>query len=488
MLEVSDLDAARRFYRDTLGFEETLYGEGREGRYWYLVGDTARLGLWTEQIGPRRRPRRSPRPFRLPGRGRGDRPAAGADRASAGAEVEGPIQLGPGPRDLRHRPRRQRGRVLDPGHGRVHGGRPVRRRARAPSRAPRRTREPGGYFPARARTSSSSADAVARAELRPADSISSRPFPSTRQFHRHQARGGVVVAVGGAICGPGSGGGAWVGRRRRRHRVGPGGVGLRRRVGSGVRTCGWLRAWRRPLQLLARLGASVSRRSLRPPRPWRRSGSPRRAPQPRRRPATRSAACFARSSALITARVSVGARARPLRRLACDRAAPPARADAARIGSLALQAGARRPCAVDVSTAVRLMPLRAVGAVGGGVVIVATGGDRQGNQHRQQRVQALLDDASGHAPGPHRVQVCAQLLELVADPGRLLEAEVLGGGEHLLLQLDDQLLQLLRGLGGALRRGVRRRRRGARDSIARNSVMSEIPFWTVSGVIPCSLL
>ena len=27
-----------------------------------------------------------------------------------------------------------------------------------------------------------------------------------------------------------------------------------------------------------------------------------------------------------------------------------------------------------------------------------------------------------------------------------------------------------------------------RDSIARNSEMSEIPFWTVSGVIPCSLL
>ena len=51
MLEVSDLEAARRFYRDMLGFEETLYGEGREGRYWYLVGETARLGLWTPQVG-----------------------------------------------------------------------------------------------------------------------------------------------------------------------------------------------------------------------------------------------------------------------------------------------------------------------------------------------------------------------------------------------------------------------------------------------------
>ena len=95
VLEVSDLDAARRFYRDVLGFEETLYGEGAEGRYWYLVGETARLGLWTEQVG-------------LAG-GRGGAhvhyafnvPDAGIDRLKnriegAGAEVEGPIQLGPG--------------------------------------------------------------------------------------------------------------------------------------------------------------------------------------------------------------------------------------------------------------------------------------------------------------------------------------------------------------------------------------------------------
>jgi catechol-2,3-dioxygenase len=56
---VSDLEAARGFYRDKLGFEETLYGEGAEGRYWYLVGETARLGLWTEQVG--RPARRTPR-------------------------------------------------------------------------------------------------------------------------------------------------------------------------------------------------------------------------------------------------------------------------------------------------------------------------------------------------------------------------------------------------------------------------------------------
>ena len=95
VLEVSDLDAARRFYRDVLGFEETLYGEGAEGRYWYLVGETARLGLWTEQVG-------------LAG-GRGGAHVHYAfsvadeeiDRLKgrieeAGSGVEGPIQLGPG--------------------------------------------------------------------------------------------------------------------------------------------------------------------------------------------------------------------------------------------------------------------------------------------------------------------------------------------------------------------------------------------------------
>jgi catechol-2,3-dioxygenase len=95
VLEVADLDAARIFYRDVLGFEETLYGEGREGRYWYLVGETARLGLWTEQVG-------------LAG-GRGGAHVHYAfhveeseiDRLlerleQRGAEVEGPIQLGPG--------------------------------------------------------------------------------------------------------------------------------------------------------------------------------------------------------------------------------------------------------------------------------------------------------------------------------------------------------------------------------------------------------
>ena len=95
VLEVSDLEASRRFYRDLLGFEETLYGEGADGRYWYLVGDSARLGIWTEQVG-------------LAG-GRGGAhvhyafhlPDAEIDAMlerlnEAGAETEGPVQLGPG--------------------------------------------------------------------------------------------------------------------------------------------------------------------------------------------------------------------------------------------------------------------------------------------------------------------------------------------------------------------------------------------------------
>ena len=95
VLEVSDLDASRSFYRDQLGFEETLYGEGAEGRYWYLIGESARLGLWTEQVG-------------LAG-GRGGAHVHFAfqvadpeiDRllqriTTRGVEVEGPIQLGPG--------------------------------------------------------------------------------------------------------------------------------------------------------------------------------------------------------------------------------------------------------------------------------------------------------------------------------------------------------------------------------------------------------
>ena len=95
VLEVADLDRAREFYGEVLGLEETRYGEGREDRRWYLVGESARLGIWTPQVG-------------LAG-GQGGAHVHFAfhvaedeiDRiherlTERGAEVEGPIQLGPG--------------------------------------------------------------------------------------------------------------------------------------------------------------------------------------------------------------------------------------------------------------------------------------------------------------------------------------------------------------------------------------------------------
>jgi catechol 2,3-dioxygenase-like lactoylglutathione lyase family enzyme len=95
VLEVADLEASRAFYRDLLGLEETLYGEGREGRCWYLVGESARLGIWTEQVG-------------LAG-GRGgvhvhfafhvedaELELIQARVEARAGQVEGPIQLGPG--------------------------------------------------------------------------------------------------------------------------------------------------------------------------------------------------------------------------------------------------------------------------------------------------------------------------------------------------------------------------------------------------------
>ena len=93
VLEVSNLDAARRFYRDLLGFEETLYGEGRDDRLWYLIGSSARLGLWTPQVGLAggRGGAHVHFAFQLP-RDALD-PLLERLRA-AGVEVEGPIQLG----------------------------------------------------------------------------------------------------------------------------------------------------------------------------------------------------------------------------------------------------------------------------------------------------------------------------------------------------------------------------------------------------------
>ena len=96
VLEVDDLEAARHFYGEVLGFEETLYGEGREGRYWYLIGETARLGLWTPQVGLAggRGGAHVHFAFHLPD----TEIEALAERLEGGtaSQVEGPIQLGPG--------------------------------------------------------------------------------------------------------------------------------------------------------------------------------------------------------------------------------------------------------------------------------------------------------------------------------------------------------------------------------------------------------
>jgi catechol-2,3-dioxygenase len=93
VLEVSDLGRARAFYRDVLGFEETLYGEGREGRYWYLIGDSARLGLWTPQTGLAggRGGAHVHFAFQLP---RAELDGMLKRVRERGVEVEGPVQLG----------------------------------------------------------------------------------------------------------------------------------------------------------------------------------------------------------------------------------------------------------------------------------------------------------------------------------------------------------------------------------------------------------
>lgn len=93
VLEVSELDRARAFYRDVLGFEETLYGEGRKGRYWYLIGDSARLGLWTPQTGLAggRGGAHVHFAFQLPREALDELLERLRER---GAEVEGPVQLG----------------------------------------------------------------------------------------------------------------------------------------------------------------------------------------------------------------------------------------------------------------------------------------------------------------------------------------------------------------------------------------------------------
>jgi len=48
VLEVADLDTAARFYAEVLGLPVQ---QRSEERAWFLVGESARLGLWTPQVG-----------------------------------------------------------------------------------------------------------------------------------------------------------------------------------------------------------------------------------------------------------------------------------------------------------------------------------------------------------------------------------------------------------------------------------------------------
>src|SRR5918997_4150274 len=59
----------------------------------------------------------------------------------------------------------------------------------------------------------------------------------------------------------------------------------------------------------------------------------------------------------------------------------------------------------------------------------------------------------GRLVGLRREQLAAHVTDLVAHAGGVLEAQLLGGGEHLLLELDDRLLELgeRHRLGRALR-------------------------------------
>src|SRR5215210_8569314 len=52
---------------------------------------------------------------------------------------------------------------------------------------------------------------------------------------------------------------------------------------------------------------------------------------------------------------------------------------------------------------------------------------------------------NGSGVGFRLVQLPSQRLDLVAQLGRVLEAEIIGRGEHLLLQLDDRAADLLGG-------------------------------------------
>ena len=86
-------------------------------------------------------------------------------------------------------------------------------------------------------------------------------------------------------------------------------------------------------------------------------------------------------------------------------------------------------------------------------------------------------------------ELAPELLDLVAQLRGVLEPQLLGGGEHLLLERDHELLELARASMPSTSRVPRRRLAGTCGaSSVRNSAMSETPLTIDSGVMPCSSL
>ena len=51
VLEVANLEAATRFYRDVIGLAVVQRWEGERQAVWFDMGDSAALGLWTPETG-----------------------------------------------------------------------------------------------------------------------------------------------------------------------------------------------------------------------------------------------------------------------------------------------------------------------------------------------------------------------------------------------------------------------------------------------------
>ena len=82
----------------------------------------------------------------------------------------------------------------------------------------------------------------------------------------------------------------------------------------------------------------------------------------------------------------------------------------------------------------------------------------------------------------------AQRLDLVAQLRGVLEAQLLGRREHLLLERDDELLDLLARHALDLARRAPAARDVRRVAERQELEMSETPFTIDAGVMPCSSL